>query len=191
MLSMFIEFLLTFVLVNSQQMCISHIPLTAKGTTFMPKNSMECPLDEILLSSSTSCAKYCFNNRFCRTFIYDEMTMNCQLYLSDLSAGNMIPTIATSQIGFIPYESNFFNGYNKTCNYCQTNRYLACQNSTCQCPFPYTFWNGSICENKFYFGQTCNSTTQCRQDLNLSCIFNSCQLNTASKFQSTNENRCD
>ncbi|CAF2594223.1 unnamed protein product [Rotaria sp. Silwood2] len=126
------------------------------------------------------CAQQCSQNVLCRVFVYNEITLNCQLYQSDLSSGNItsVPG-STSRVGRIRYQPQLYLDYNRTCDRCQVNRYLTCQNAKCQCPPPTTFWNGQLCQNQLSYGKTCNSSSWCRQDWNLTCVFRSCQPNTA------------
>ncbi|CAF3538088.1 unnamed protein product [Rotaria sp. Silwood1] len=163
-----------------QQTYQSNIELSDKGVTFIPKASLEFPLKTLTVKSLMSCAQQCNLNVLCRVFVYDEITLNCQLYQSDLSSGNIttVPT-STSRVGCIRYQPQLYLNYNQTCNQCQVNRYLTCQNARCQCPPPTTFWNGQMCQNQLSYGETCNSSSWCRQDWNLTCVFGSCQPNTA------------
>lgn len=155
------------------------------GIQFIPRSLQEYPLDNSSASSRLRCATRCYNNVLCRTFVYDQSTRVCQLYRSDSTSGNITSSSSSisSHVGTIPHDPSFYMNYNRTCDLCQYNRYLVCLNSRCQCPSTQLFWNGNICQNKFYYGDGCNSSGQCREDLNLSCIFGSCQLNTASKLQ--------
>ncbi|CAF1122883.1 unnamed protein product [Rotaria sordida] len=154
--------------------------LSDKSTIFIPKVSLESPLKILTVRSLMLCAQQCNQNILCRVFVYNEITFNCQLYQSDLSSGNItfIPG-STSQVGRIRYQPQFYLDYNQTCDRCQVNRYLTCQNARCQCPPSTTYWDGQMCQNQLSYGKTCNSSSWCRQDWNLTCIFGSCQPNTA------------
>ncbi len=70
------------VTVNAQQNFESRIKLSNRRTTFIPKNSLEYPLKNVSVSSILRCGKQCNENIFCRIFIYDDITLNCQLYLT-------------------------------------------------------------------------------------------------------------
>ncbi|CAF4460810.1 unnamed protein product, partial [Adineta steineri] len=45
---------------------------------------------------------------------------------------------------------------------------LTCQCGKCQCPVG-TFWMNKTCVPQFYAGKYCNTSDQCRNDLNLVC----------------------
>ena len=178
-------------LVDSNQMMKTKFQIAARGTQFIPRYSQEYPLSNASASSFLRCATQCFNNFLCRVFVYDESTLVCRLYQSDSTSGNVTSTASiSSRVGTISYDSSLYINYNRTCDLCQYNRYLVCLNSRCQCPSTQLFWSGNICRNKFYYGDGCNSSIQCREDLNLSCIFGSCQLNTASKSENFSSSGC-
>ncbi|CAF1211538.1 unnamed protein product [Rotaria sordida] len=168
------------IIVCLQQIYQSNIELSDKSTIFIPKVSFESPLKTFTIKSLMWCAQQCNLNILCRIFVYDEITFICKLYQSDLLSGNITFVLgSTSQVGRIRYQPQFYLNYNQTCDRCQVNRYLICQNAKCQCPPPTTYWNGQMCQNQLSYGKTCNSSSWCRQDWNLTCIFGSCQPNTA------------
>ncbi|CAF3561440.1 unnamed protein product [Rotaria socialis] len=81
-----------------------------------------------------------------------EVTLNYQLYQSDLPSGNItVVQGSTSRVGRIQYRPQFYIGYNQTCDRCQVNRYLICQNTKCQCPRLATYWDGQMCQNQLSY----------------------------------------
>jgi hypothetical protein len=54
------------------------IKLSNKETEFVPTNSIEYPLKNLSVSSLFRCSKKSNENFFCRTFVYDEITLFCQ-----------------------------------------------------------------------------------------------------------------
>ena len=169
--------------VISNQMVNTIVKMSIRGTQFVPRSSQEYPLYSSPSASLLRCATRCAENVLCRTFVYDPSTLLCQLYQSNSADGNITSSSsASSSVGTMVYDPSFYTSYNRTCDLCQNNRYLVCLNSRCQCPSTRLYWNGNSCQNKFYYGDTCSASIECREDLNLSCIFGSCQLNTAGKF---------
>ena len=169
--------------VNTDEMIATKITMSNRGTQFVPRSSQEYALNNASASSLLRCVIRCFENVLCRTFVYDRSALICQLYQSDSTDGNSTSSASTlSSVGTMDYNPSFYANYNGTCDLCQNNRYLVCLNSRCQCPSTRLYWNGNSCQNKFYYGDTCSASIECREDLNLSCIFGSCQLNTARKF---------
>ncbi|CAF3920909.1 unnamed protein product [Adineta steineri] len=53
-------------------------------------------------------------------------------------------------------------------NWCEQDMNLTCQCGKCQCPVG-TFWMNKTCVPQFYAGKYCNTSDQCRNDLNLVC----------------------
>ena len=160
----------------------SHVFMSSFGQTFTPKQSMETPLTSASVSSLLKCSKQCNQNQLCRTFVYDKHASLCQLYRSDSQTGNITATnVTTSVVGQIEYTPQLYVNYNHTCNRCDMDRYLTCRNATCQCPSPGTYWDGQMCQNQLYYGESCNQSSWCRNDLNLTCVFGSCQPSTASE----------
>ena len=176
-------FLGHLLMISTQEIVESLITLTDEGTTFITKNSSAMPLKTMSTSLLANCALECNNNIFCRTFIYDEITLSCQLYESDVTDGNITSSqSSTSRVRFITYDKQFYVDYNKTCDHCQLNRYLTCRNNTCQCSLVMTYWDGQICRNQLTNDQSCNSSLECRQYLNLTCVFGWCQSKPSSMF---------
>jgi hypothetical protein len=160
----------------------SSIQLTAFGTAFQPRNPIELLGTSSNVRSLLRCAMQCNQNRQCRTFDYDRSSLICHQFEGDISTGTILNSSVSlsSRIGSIRYNTTDalqqYSSYNQTCDQCGIgiNRYLQCINNTCQCPTN-TYWNGQMCSNQLYTGAKCNSSSACRQDLNLTC---STQMNT-------------
>ncbi|CAF2102139.1 unnamed protein product [Rotaria magnacalcarata] len=152
----------------------SRIRLTAFGTAFQPRNPIEILSSSSKIQSLFRCAMQCNQNRQCRTFDYDYLSLICRLFEGELSTGSILYNdTLSSRIGAIFYDATIqsYSSYGQPCQQCGmgVNRYLQCINNTCQCP-PNTFWDGQICLNQLYNGSNCNySLPSCRQDLNLYC----------------------
>ena len=193
--AMIISFAIFFCLLiscaNSNQVINTIITMSNRGTQFVPRSSQEYALNNASASSLLRCITQCAENVLCRTLVYDPSTLLCQLYQSDSTYGNITSSSSDSScVGTIVYDPSYYTNYNGTCDFCQNNRYLVCSNSRCQCPSTRLYWNGNICQNKLYYGDTCSASIECREDLNLSCIFGSCQLTTAGKFQCRMNKKC-
>lgn len=160
----------------------SYVSISSLGNTFTPKSITETPLATLSTSSLLICGIQCNQNQLCRTFVYEKSSSICQLYQSDSQSGNITTTNAiTSVVGQIQYIPELFVNYNRTCDQCQINRYLTCRNDRCQCPSTTTYWNGQMCRNQHYYGESCSQSNWCRNDLNLTCVFSSCQSPDASQ----------
>jgi hypothetical protein len=167
---------------QQSQLFGSLIRLTEFGTAFQPRNPIEVLGTISNVRSLLQCAMQCNQNYQCRTFDYDESSLVCRQFEGELSTGTVLnnSTLLSSRIGSILYNTTdtlqLYSSYNQTCDHCgiAINRYLQCINNTCQCP-PNTYWNGQMCSNQLYSESSCNSSSACRQDLNLTC---STQTNT-------------
>ena len=161
---------------QQSQLFESSIHLTEFGTAFQPPNPIELLGTFANVRSLLRCAMQCNENRRCRTFDYDRSSLVCRQFESDFSTGTVLKnsTLSSSRIGSIRCNTTDalqqYSAYNQSCDQCGIgiNRYLQCINSTCQCP-PNTYWNGELCSNQLYSGSTCMSSSQCRQDFNLTC----------------------
>ena len=156
----------------------SSIRLTAFGTAFQPQNSVELLGTFSNVRSLLQCAMQCNQNRQCRTFDYDRLSLVCRQFEGDISTGTILSNstaLSSSRIGGIRYNTTNvlaqYSSYNQTCDQCGigVNRYLQCINNTCQCP-PHTYRNGQMCWNQVYNGSYCTSPLACRNDFNLTCF---------------------
>ena len=154
----------------------SSMRLTAFGTAFQPQNPIELLSISPYIRSLLRCAMQCNQNCRCRTFDYDQSSLVCRLFEGDLLTGTVLnnSTLSSSRVGSIRYTTTDvfqqYSAYNQSCDQCSigVNRYLQCINNSCQCP-PNTYWNGQMCLNQLYNGSRCNHSSECRQDLNLTC----------------------
>jgi len=88
----------------------------------------------------------------------------CRLFESELNTGQLVSTVASSQVGFIKYTPALFTTFQQPCSQCKESRYLTCStNDTCQCPV-HSFWNGTQCINQRYANSSCLNDQWCRQD---------------------------
>ncbi len=148
--------------------------LQDSGTDFNPANSVELLTTVSKIRSTLQCYMQCHLNFQCRTFVYKSETQECSLYEGSINTGSVVATASggtPSIVGGIIYTPELFISYGLACDQCASSRYLKCVNNTCQC-LPNTFWNGTMCLNQVYYGQTC-ATYQgsCRQaDLSLICL---------------------
>ena len=154
----------------------SLIKLSIFCTRFRPQNPIRLVANLSNVRSLLRCAMQCNQNRQCHTFDYDQSSLDCRLFEGNISTGtvlnNSIPS--SSCVGSIrvspPDALEQYPSYNQTCDQCGlvVNRYLQCISNTCQCPI-HTYWDGRICSNQLYNGSSCNSSSACRQDFNLTC----------------------
>ncbi len=129
-------------------------------------------LDTITSSSLIQCAFACimFPSN-CRTFQFDSSTFQCRLVEGDLTTGQIIPSPSSpnsivSTMNLIP---EMFVDYGQPCSQCDDNRLFTCINNTCQCS-GHSYFDGFICKLQQFTGAECNSTNECRIDVNLTCL---------------------
>lgn len=154
----------------------SSTQLTEFGTAFEPRHPIELLSTICTVPSLVQCAMQCNQNVRCRTCDYDKSSRVCRLFEGEFSTGTLLnnSTLSSSRVISILHDTadahQSYSAYNETCDQCGVgiNRYLQCINNTCQCP-PNTYWNGRICLNQKYNGSSCNFSSECRQDLNLTC----------------------
>lgn len=137
---------------------------------YLPAHSIEL-LSESLVDKYTRCALACSLDPRCRSFDFNSQIYRCRLFEGESSTGRIISSAySTSLVGSIALSPNLYSAYNRTCDHCSVNRYLACQKQRCQCP-KNLFWDGSICRNQMYANSSCNQNNNCRSaDLNLTCV---------------------
>ncbi len=155
----------------------STIQFLNMGTDFIPINSIELISVYTTVPSMLSCAMLCNQNSECRTIVFDRPS--CRLYESYLNTGSVIESSSpNSVVGAVNYDNVYLSSdYNQSCDHCYLNRYLVCQNDTCQCPL-HTFWDGqNTCLNQLFLNSssTCQADNWCREDLNLTCVCGNCQ----------------
>ena len=159
---------------------ISTIQFLNTGTDFIPINPIELISVSTDVLSMANCAQLCNQNLLCRTIVFDPPS--CRLYESYLDTGSVIASSSSkSVVGAVDYNNvNLSPAFNQSCDHCYLDRYLVCQNSTCQCPL-HTYWDGqNTCLNQLFQNWSCEADNWCREDLNLSCICGKCQYPTNS-----------
>ena len=154
----------------------SHIVLMGQGYSFEPISDGDW-LDDLIIDSFENCAKKCNLDSSCRTFDYDSGSNHCHLYQVEPSENQIIQGSSNTQLGYIRLTSDLYLSLNKTCQFCENDRYLICFQGYCRCPWN-TFWTGSICQKQFYAAERCFGTDQCRDNpYQLTC--NSVQICSA------------
>lgn len=150
----------------------SFIDLSSIGLKFSPTNQAALLLSTTNTDSLVSCAEQCHSNIQCRIFNYDSQYQLCQLFQGNISTmGSIIPSSSSSYscIGSIQIYPEYYVNYGESCSQCMQSRYLQCTNESCQCPL-YTYFDGSICQSQKISGNDCNSSIECRNDLNYTCL---------------------
>ncbi len=138
------------------------------GTDFIPTNPVELIAVYTDQSNLISCYKMCNMNPNCRTFAIDNV---CRLYQGSIDTGTiMVSSSLTSQVAGLRNDPSFYVNYNQICNpnSLPFDRYLICTDGYLDCPTD-TYWNGEMCLNQVYYGNSCNSNEMCRGDIGLIC----------------------
>jgi hypothetical protein len=159
------------VLLTHAQSYQSTFRITDSGKHFLPTHLIEYLGLINGVPNLKRCLEYCNANVLCRTFEYDSMSMACDLYEGLLETGSIQASSSTTSIvGGLLYTANLYSHLGATCDNCDAYRYLQCSNtSLCDCRAHSSF-NGAICQNQAYQGQSCSQAMSCRQDLGLECI---------------------
>jgi hypothetical protein len=152
-------------------MCQSSANLSASGFQFSPVDMQALFLFETTTKSLISCTQTCYSTVGCRIFDFDDQSHRCRLFEGDtVTLGSLITSTSTgSRVGSIQLLPEYFASQGQPCSFCQGSRYLTCINVTCQCP-PHTYFDGSMCQSQKLFGTVCNISTECRMDLNYTCL---------------------
>lgn len=132
------------------------------------------------------CIKECSNNILCHTVTYDKSTLECSVFSSWLSEGNISASASpVRQIIYIDQEPILYMSYLQSCNpsYNPINRYMQCINNTWICPNDY-FFNDLICELKRSINQPCQNDDWCDSSSYLICSnwTNTCRCNSSMKW---------
>ena len=173
-LSLFVIVTHLFLISQSENINIGHQSLTnitSFGLEFSSLDYQAQFLFQINVSSILSCTQHCHSNSQCRVFDYDSQSNRCRLFQGDLnSLGQIIPSSSSSsRVGSMRITSEPFISISQSCVMCVGSRYLRCVNGTCQCPVN-TFYDGTICQSQKLLGQSCRNTSECRTDLNYTCL---------------------
>lgn len=158
---------------------IESIPVEWQSSTNLSSSGFQfSSVDEqaLLLSINTansmfSCTRLCHSNGRCRIFDYDGQSHSCRLFEGNITTMGSIVASSSSQsrVGSIKLHPDQFVNRGLACSFCQGSRYLTCTNNTCQCQ-PHTYFDGSICQSQKLLGGDCGNTTECRSDLNYTCL---------------------
>ncbi|UJR08959.1 hypothetical protein I4U23_013211 [Adineta vaga] len=145
--------------------------LSASGKKFFSENEQVLLVSNISTNSSIECLQACHANVYCRVFDYDGETNQCRLFEGDVNSMGIIdvPSSLLSIVGWIQLKKEAFISRGWPCHFCVYERNLICRNSTCQC-LARTYFDGSICRSQKLLGDQCTSETDCRNDVNLTCL---------------------
>ena len=145
--------------------------ISPSGCAFAPLDYSALFLTQSFVPSLLSCTRQCHSHSLCRLFDYDSLSTRCRLFQGDLTTmGQLIPSASSSsRVGSLRLSSDQFVNIGQPCSMCVGSRYLSCRNGTCQCPSN-TFYDGSICQAQRLMGQSCQNASECRPDLNQTCL---------------------
>ncbi|UJR20079.1 hypothetical protein I4U23_023211 [Adineta vaga] len=149
----------------------SKTKISDAGFKFSPIDEQSLFLFQYTASSLITCTTICHSTTRCRIFDYDDQTHQCRLFEGDLTTMGSIIVSSSSQsrVGSIQMSGQQFLNVGQPCSFCQGNTYLICLNTTCQCPL-HTYFDGIICRSQRLLGATCNTSRECRTDLNYTCL---------------------
>jgi hypothetical protein len=166
-----VSVLLLLLFVRNTQTIESLVTLNETGTEFAPIDEDALLLGIYTFSTNTKCIYACHSNCFCRIFDYDSVSYRCRLFEGDLQTTGFIinSNSSTSLVGQIVLSPMLFAAYGQPCSACFNSRYLTCVNGTCDC-LQHTYWTGSMCASQNLRGGQCSSSSQCRADLNYTCL---------------------
>ncbi|CAF3771697.1 unnamed protein product [Adineta steineri] len=149
----------------------SSMNLSPPGFQFLPINYQALFLSQINTMSFISCAQACHSNGNCRIFDYDAQSLLCRLFEGNIiTMGSIVASSSTqSRVGSKIYYAEQFINLGQACSLCVGSRYMRCINNTCQCEI-HTYFDGSICQSQKLLGNVCTNSTECRSDLNYTCL---------------------
>ena len=145
--------------------------LSSYGLQFSPVDEQALFLSNTTASSLFTCAQLCHSTGRCRIFDFDGQSQRCRLFEGNITTmGSSIPSSSSqSRVGSIKLRPEQFTNRGQLCSFCQGSRYLTCVNGTCQC-YINTYYDGAICQSKKLLGDSCNTSTECRNNLNYTCL---------------------
>jgi hypothetical protein len=169
-------FLIWYVSVPSQPQSISlgwqsAMVFSDSGFEFSPIDTQALLVYEGTANSKLACAQNCHSNVLCRIFDFDDQSGRCRIFEGDVvTMGSIVASSSCqSYVGYVELNPEQFTYQGQPCSFCEGSRYLTCINSTCQCQ-PHTFFDGSICRSQKLLGTGCINGTECRMDLNFTCL---------------------
>jgi hypothetical protein len=144
--------------------------VSAAGLMFSPVDEQALFLMEASARSSMRCALLCHSTPTCRIFDFDDQSRRCRIFEGDIGTmGCLVSSISPqSRVGSLKYSAAYFAHRGQPCSFCEHSRYLTCVSGTCQC-YPHSFFDGSLCQSQKLMGAACNTTAECRTDLNYTC----------------------
>ncbi|CAF0873571.1 unnamed protein product [Adineta steineri] len=150
----------------------SLVTFSSYGFEFSPIDEQALFILESNVNSIMSCVQTCHSNTQCRIFDFDDQLHRCRIFEGDITTMGSVVTSSLSVrsiVGTIELQPDNFVNRGQPCSYCQESRYLTCINVTCQCQ-SHTFFDGSICQSQKLLGAECIDSTECRYDLNYTCL---------------------
>ncbi|CAF1083574.1 unnamed protein product [Adineta steineri] len=164
----------------------SQFTLSQAGYRFQPESNVQLIFTFSNIRTSVTCAIHCYQNILCRTFDFDSSSHQCRLFEGSVDTGTLISTVITTLVGWIEMDASMFSLYNATSDQCINNRFLYSDiiSGRCECPM-HTFYDGSMCLNQRFDGNTCANNSWCRTDLNINCIASICVGPTTPSMPST------
>ncbi|CAF1403930.1 unnamed protein product [Adineta steineri] len=182
-----LDLILISIHVVQNQIMQSSLNLEAPGLDFSPANPIELITTYTGMNSFLSCYTQCNMNPLCRTFVSDIVLPSvCRLYEGSIDTGTIVESSSlTSRVGGLYYYPSLYDVYNQMCDphVLSSNRYLICVDNVWQCPIT-TYWNGSMCLNQVYYGDSCTMNGTCRQDVGLQCspVCQKCLCNSTASW---------
>ncbi|CAF1221759.1 unnamed protein product [Adineta steineri] len=149
----------------------SSMNLSSPGFQFSPINYQALFLSQINTKSLFSCAQTCHSNGNCRIFDFNDQSLLCRLFQGNIiTMGSIVPSSSPqSRVGSRKYNVEQFLNHGQSCSLCEGSRYMRCINNTCQCEMN-TYFDGLICQSQKLLGDVCMNSTECRHDLNYTCL---------------------
>ena len=150
----------------------SQFILSQAGFVFLPDDFQALFLFQTYTTSPQRCAQLCHQNTHCRIFDYDRQSSRCRIFEGDVdTAGQLVgdTQMPESVVGYIRISLDSFNTIGQSCSACQNSRYLTCINDICTCPIR-TYFDGWKCQSQKLLGDFCVNQTECRVDLNYTCL---------------------
>lgn len=169
-----IFFFAFFVEVESQYLNVGYqslLSLSDYGSKFIPRDSNALILEQFNTNNMVSCFRSCHENIHCTIFNYDQVSHECQLFEGDIVSMGSINRSSSihSIVGSMIYDSTLFVNYGQPCSSCVNHRYLICTDGLCSCPSR-MFFDENICQSQKLSAQDCRNDSECRQDLNFTCL---------------------
>ena len=171
---LFINCALTFTLSRCQRISNdwqSMMDVSVAGLMFSPVDAQALFLMEASAGSLLRCALLCHSTPTCRIFDFDDQSRRCRIFEGDIGTMGSLVSSSSSQsrVGSMQLSAAYFTRRGQACSFCEHSRYLTCVNGTCQC-YPHSYFDGSMCQSQKLIDASCNAATECRTDLNYTCL---------------------